>query len=510
MELATADVLCVYGIGSGELYAHFKEWLDDDCRRSLLFIEEREDAFNASLSMPFFHDPQVKIFLSHPEVQGPLLTKIAWEYIFLRFFYLVNPCYLDAESRAQELFAHLKRMQLEVELLAADHSDFGVKILTNLRENSLLLPEAHLIKGLTGAFAKIPAIICGGGPSLSKNGAQLADLKDRALIFAGGSTLKILSNLHILPHFQANIDPDPPYERFLEQTGFELPFVYQSRVSRRLLSLVHGTRLWTSDSGVHPIERWLAEELALPEEPFKGGWNVGNFCLALSLLLGCHPIIFVGIDLCAHGEQLYGEGIDEKIEREKFILVQDQSGAAAYARRDWAMAARWIEETIHLHQERTLFINATEGGIGFKGALDLTLREASETYLNNSFDLEGSIHTALQQLDRVPTTKERVEVSLQKIVTSLERAEKQCNQLIALMSSSYPHSPLETGEFILNEFELKEELAYDKLLEPLWTIWKYMIQRESLHVLPSEEFERQLNQLLFFKRTIENIWTDMK
>ncbi len=467
-----AEVVCLYGV---EGLSTFQEWLAEDPKRSLVCLEDDERLLAA---FAFVQNPQLRFYLIAEETCLEVFKQIAWEFIFSRFSYHVHP------SKKDDLLTQMKSMQVGVELLASDYRDLGTKILRNVRLNMPLLSQARKGQALKERFKGVPALICGAGPSLAKNGRQLAALKNRALIFAGGSALTVLDHLGVQPHFAASLDPDPPLERFLQQSGFEVPFFYQSRLSHAVLSLVQGPRLWIADNGGYPIERWLAKELGLPAEPFDGGWTVGNLCTALALLLGCEPLIFVGMDFCAEGERLYGPGIE----------AQKQE-----TRRDWIQAAEWMAQCAQEHKER-LFLNATEGGLGFQGIANLTLNEASQQYLRYSFDLEGRIHSALQQTEQMRATEEPIARCLQQIEGSCVRSQGYLRNLLFLMERFHPQLPYDKGEFILNECELEEELAYQKILEPLWMIWRPIFKR-----LSPPEFSEKLQKILFF----EQIWKDM-
>ena len=73
-----------------------------------------------------------------------------------------------------------------------------------------------------------------------------------------------------------------------------------------------------------------------------------------------------------------------------------------------------------------------------------------------------------------------------------------CNQLLKLWEKHYPHSILETGELALLESDLAQNICVQKLLLPLWEIWKWPILRQEEHI-PT----RTLHQHLFFKKAVE-------
>lgn len=171
------------------------------------------------------------------------------------------------------------------------------------------------------------------------------------------------------------------------------------------------------------------------EEPFQAGWTVGNFLTAVALHFGCTPIYFVGMDL--------------SYEKGKKYAWNDKEDAT-FLPRDWAMAAQWLEE---MAKGREL-INATEGGI-------LRLKEAKLVDVlkrsTREWDLRKWVHDTIEK---------------QPIVSAAHRWKKW-------------EESLRGGE----------QIVYEKLLLPLWEIWRPVFERE--------EGDLRLHQHLFFERVLQ-------
>ncbi len=487
--MVEADVCCVYGGSLTDIYRRFQEWLSEKEGRYLVFLQEEWDSV-LDLSL----DARIRVV---PSDQEELFKQVVWEFVFLRFAYVDE----ENSARSRERLARLQHLQSGVHLVASDYSDMGERVLTNVFKHARRSAPLRLGQELFGAFSGVPAIICGAGPSLAKNRDFLKGLDQRALLFAGGSALNALSVEGIVPHFSASIDPDPSYRRFYEQTAFEVPFFYQSRLAHRLLDVVQGPLLWMADSGGYPIEQWLNERMGLKSPSFDGGWNAATFCIALAEALGCGPIILVGMDLACPDQHLYAPGVQQEKREERLIEVQDQAGHLLYSKPDWVMAARWIEEFATEHPG-CRWINATEGGLGFQGIEPMPLRSAIDAHLARTFDLRGWVHARLQ---RIPPSQGSGEEGWIRIEESLERCAEKIDQLLGWIEKLYPNPPHEKGEVALLECDLEEELACQKMLDPLWAIWKHVFQRQTAD--PSGMF---LNKLLFFKRVIACVLNGMK
>lgn len=490
------EVICLYGLDSGTVDPEFKEWLEESKKHYLVYLEEDLTV----LHVPLLNHPQVKVCVFSAINEEEIFKQVAWDFVFASFSYRPNPAYEGKKKqREQEVFEKLSFLQSGVTLVSSDYADLGVKVLSNFRKNSQFLSQAARGAALTNRFQKTPAIICGAGPSLNEAIPLLKKLEDRALIFAGGATLSILAQHQVAIHFGAGVDPHFSEERFWGQSDFELPFFYQDRMSHSLLEKVHGPKLWVPDGGGYLLERHLSESLGLSDHPFDGGWTVGNLCTALSCLLGCDPIILVGMDLCVKDGKAYAEGIESK--QEEWITVQTSDGEIVHSKRDWVMSAGWMETWARMHPH-TRFIDATDGGIGFKGIEKLSLEDATERYCTESFDLKGKVHSMLCSIEKTKVPSEAVSIFWDQVDESLKRCQLKCAGLLELIAASYPDSPFDKGPFIVYQIELEEELYFAKVLEPIWNVWRHFFKRE-IGAVMEDRMGEWMNKLLFFQRIMD-------
>lgn len=414
-----SEFVCVEGWNEA-LYHQALDWVDEKRRVAFLSEEERVSA-----------DPRVKIYhLESPLQKEGFLKKIAWSAVQRNMTAIGAPAFQEK----------IGECHLAANMILSEAADWGVKVLKNARANAKPYRRGMDLKG---AFAGVPALIVGAGPSLEKNGHLLREFERKALIFAGGSALNVID---VEPHFAAALDPEAPYRQFKMQPFSETPFCYQSRMSAENFSLVHGERLLFPDSSSDAIN-WL-----YGEEAFDSGWTVGNFSTAIALHLGCSPIIFVGMDFCYVQNRKYAQ-IHADLPKG---LVQ----AGEYlTQRDWLMAAKWTEA---LYPHRRDFVNATEGGL-------LQLPAATlETVLGRctaEWDLRKRVHEAIQKLPlKKPLLRwKQWDASLRRLKKGTEHPE--------------------------------QEIVYQKLLEPLWQIWKPLFEREMGKI--------ELHQMLFFQQVLE-------
>lgn len=466
-----SDLVCLYGL---EQLREYQNWLEEKEERILLILDDEREFFRTD-------HPRMHFFFLPLGNEEEVFKRIAWDFIFLRFFYVAS----SKKTRAAQLFKQLQEIQNGVHLIASDWSDLGMCVVKNAMKNLKRFSSALSVKPLFGKFQGIPAIICGGGPSLEKNAHLLKEFEDKALLIAGGTALPLLSQRGIVPHFATALCPHPPKERFLAQTHFETPLFYQNRVDPDLLNQAHGLTLCLPDAGSSLIERCFFQD-----DLFEAGWNVVTFSTAIAYALGCTPILFVGVDLAAQNGAIYSSGIEATQEEKKLIETCDEEGNRFFSKRDWLMAREWLSNFAMTHPE-ALFLNATEGGIGIPGISHIALRDAP---LEGSQDLRGRVFALLQSLPH------NAPLQLEIVEASLLRSQKFVNDLLKRMEQVFPSPFFEDGHCTLLQVELEEEMIYSTLLAPLWEVWKRVILREETTLHP------ELHRILFFKRVLEGIY----
>ena len=484
------DVLLVFGSSDGAMYRSLSSWLKKGDNRFLIFIEEREELFLKAKEAAFAKDPKVRLFY-YKRGDEEIFQQIAWEFVFLRFAYAEVSAPLRGE--AEEFFLQMEHYHRGVDLLASDSEDMGLKVLSNAMKNLFVLPQSKLGGSLEGKCRGMTAVICGAGPSLREAMPLLESLKEKAILFAGGSAVCALNANGINPHIYANIDPEPPYKRFFVQDSFEIPFFYQGRFSSDLLQTVHSPLLWMPDSGSYPLETWLAAECGVFAERFDAGWTVANFCTSLAAYLGYSTIIFVGMDFSCGPDAIYASKIPGDENRDGLIELEKNK---LYSKRDWLMAAEWMS-VFAKKNPAIQWINATAGGIDLPGIERKTLFEVAES-LDHASDIAALVYSLEALAAPSNVTLEKVRDVRKKVVTSFEKTLSLCEALLKMWEKSFPNSPLELGEYAALEHDLEQEICASHFLIPQWSVWKRPILRSSFH-----ELGQHIHRLLFFKQAIE-------
>ncbi|MFS8563604.1 MAG: DUF115 domain-containing protein [Rhabdochlamydiaceae bacterium] len=291
---------------------------------------------------------EVDIYIFNEHNQQEVFESVAWKYLFMPFSY-------EKTGGSVEALDAFIRVQAEVGFRVSDCADQGVQVFKNIKHN--LQTDFCRADALFGKYKGVPAVICGAGPSLRKNGELLKELSSKALLIAGGGATQALKKIGIEPHLEAHVDPASAHT-FSPTNN---PVFFQLRTDSQAVACAKGPKLIVGGNGNYPLEMWLEKEMGLPS-PFDGGWTVGTFCAALAYQLGCNPIIFVGMDFAASQEHTYAAGVQGGGTAQRKAVTSKQ-GEVLFAQIDWILAAEWVENFARQHPDTT-WINATEGGLG--------------------------------------------------------------------------------------------------------------------------------------------------
>ncbi|MBA2369019.1 MAG: motility associated factor glycosyltransferase family protein [Candidatus Protochlamydia sp.] len=491
LNLTDICVLFIYGIGLGYYYAAAKAWLGQDKNRKLIFFEVDKGVlyrlFETKLGEEILRNNQVQIvyFVDLLEDKA-LFNEIAWTYLDCAFQVSALKLYEDANPEGfLELHHHLSYNLVERKAFVEEYLEYGIAFFRNFYPNLLELPKAHLGNALFAKFENVPAIICGAGPSLNKNIEQLKGLNEKALIFAGSSALNALIPNGILPHFGVAIDPNQAQlPRVKAAEPHKIPFFYRHRLFNEALKAISGPRLYLTGTGGYEISDWFEQELKIEGKKLDEGHNVVNFCVEIAHALGCNPIIFAGVDLAFTNEQHYAEGVaaDLKLTENDFrteedfesnaLLKEDINGQPIHTLWKWVTEAEWIADFAKEHPEIT-FINATEGGLGFKDVPNSTLNEVIEQHVQANRALHDQIKEAVKNSSLSSIQSEHVKELMLKMQASLDR----CIRLLTQLKNEsqelthqirqglpYPES-LQTNHMALSENEIEEEPGYQFILD---------------------------------------------
>lgn len=481
------QLLYVYGIGLGAYYEPLKKWLKEDSKRHVNFIEDDYGVlhrfFETSLATKILSDPQVTLcYLNSVSGTDPVLETLFWSSVLTPFSISALKSYeVHKKTFFEDLSYKIAYDTAVKNSLVDEYLRYGEAFFRNFYPNMLNLSGAYWGNALFDKFSGVPAIICGAGPSLEKQIETLGSLKEQALIFAGGSSLNGLLSKNVLPHFGAGIDPNPTQlNRLNASQAAQIPFFYRTRMFVDAVKKIRGERLYISGAGGYDIADYYEKKFDIHAEFLDEGHNVVNFCTEIATRMGCNPIIYVGMDLAFTGMKAYSDGIDEnnKVNEEALLNPQDEESRGIY-RNDiygkpvltlwkWIAESDWLSRFSKQHPDTT-FINATEGGIGFKEIPNQPLKELAKEKLKKNYPLGQQIEKAIQNAAMPQVTQEALFQATEELRASLERCIAFIDQLLLEIKKERNKEKttgvMTSGHAALAESDLYQEPAYIYILD---------------------------------------------
>lgn len=511
LDLQDVDVLYIYGIGLGYYYFPLESWLAEDEKRYLVFIEDDVEVLRY-----FCETDHAKTILSHDRVmvkylkqQDSLIEELVWFFTPLSPQVTALVSYQKNKSdTSQSLLQALLRDSILTNYISKGDLFCNQFFFYNMYRNFTTLSRAHHGNQCFGKLQNVPVIICGAGPSLHKHFNVLNDLKDKALLVACGSAANALASAGIRPHVVFGLDPTiEEYYRFATNECYEVPLVYRLRLHPEALDVVDSPRVYISGEGWHSIEGWIEEQIGLEKTVCEEGYSVSCFAAETILNMRCSPIIFVGLDLAYTGLTSYAAGVaafEDVAEMTTLgnhwngaIETQDINGEKIYSRWRWIVENNYLADLVKKNND-TLFINATEGGLGIEGMQNMTLAEATRKFLRKRYDWQGFVHAEIQQLPFINMPRNcDVLHQIQQSFESCDKLYQQILDTIAYQADSIKNKKEFIDERIWIESLLESEIAYTHFLSSISKTIDNMLARNYLAAKNNSDHPeiQKMNQL---------------
>ncbi len=476
LDLCGKDAIVRVSLGKGLFYESALPWLEEKRTRRLLFLEA-----DVGVILSFLAQKEAKAILLHPQVEihyipeeeekkKHALSLIAWSLTDAKI--TISTSQNTVEEKA---LAYALCYDIEMKTSFADeYKNFGIPFYRNFYPNMLTLSKRYSGICFFDQFQKVPAIICGAGPSLAKQIPLLKLVQEKALIFAGGSAINGLIAGGLYPHFGGGIDPnEEQYKRVNSRPKNKIPTFYRNRMHTKALEALEGPRIYVPGSGGYDTAHWIETRLGIvqEEDEIDEGHNVVNFLIGIATRMGCDPIILVGLDLAYTDMKAYTEGVvddprvTQKSLQDHAVAYRDIYGQNIFTTWIWITESNWISSFAKEHKEN-LFLNATEGGIGFAGVENMSLSEVAESYLLTPYLFKERITKVLEGAHFPKDVDGKARSLLLELKESLIRVEGKLNLLLHELEKNYEEAREKpSGLTILYETEIMEEPAYAAILD---------------------------------------------
>jgi hypothetical protein len=368
--------------------------------------------------------PEIRLVLIEPDIA---LFKLAMENVDLRPLFTLNTgCYLgdkaniasilkgeDEAMRAlpmqiigqhkiMELFDETFSLYSKIEREIFQFKN-GLDTIEAMGEVNFLntvrnvnnLTNSVSIDSLKGKFKGCPAVCVAAGGSLTKNAGLLKNYKNKILIIAVDSAVKVLLNHGVEPHIIVSIDAHQGSYAKLESVFEEIqniPLVWGAEIYPETLDSYLSRKKFIAPA-VNDLFKFYFADLIDPYTPPDAVSAAIFTALHTALTAEVSCLLMMGFDLAFASDKSHAEGCPITWKSEKY-------------RNDLFLIDGWYDKPVSTHSvlccqlfqfEQLIsripmkVIDATEGGALKAGTERLELEKALEQYCQRSFALEKII-----------------------------------------------------------------------------------------------------------------------
>ncbi len=331
----------------------------------------------------------------------------------------------------------------------------------NILNNAFNFTRYAGIKKLFGKFKNVPVFIVSSGPSLKKNFQELRKVKNKGIIIAVNSALRLLVSKGIIPDIAVAVDPQDKITKFFEGVNSaKTLLVTEVTVSKKIIEKYPGPILFTSS--VFKMGKWL-EKFSSEKGEIDVGGSVSTAAYGLAKKMGCSPIVFCGLDLAYPGGQTHVPGSyfednwlneADKINTaltlyKKFMRQHELIDVPSYHNQDvmlktdrkFLMFLWWFENKFKLADFPV--IDSTEGGAYKKNTLQMPLATVVRDYLESEIDkkpLQNSFEPDyLKKSKELLDEMQQIMEELERILEKSKEGSKLANELYILLSEHVVH-----------------------------------------------------------------------
>ncbi|MCH9620957.1 MAG: hypothetical protein S4CHLAM20_03670 [Chlamydiia bacterium] len=345
----------------------------------------------------------------------------------------------------EEKFNHLKKTFLRKAVLESSvHQELMhyPRLCKNLFSNVFKISKAFDVGQWKDQFKSVPAVITGAGPTLKTVQNELKELEDKALIFAGGTTISSLTQMGINPHMAFAMDPNfEEYDRLRLSHCFTAPLIYGNRVQKDIFRFFGGDvgYIRTDTGGL--FETFVDDRLGIKDHGIlknlsDEALSVTTIALMTAIYLGCDPIYFAGVDLSFKKNARYSGNILSSWESQ---LKKDEAQETK-----WMMEKDVIDDVVLSYPERRFF-DATGDGLTFK---KIPVKRLDLEHFKIQRSLKGRIDDLI--------IDSRFDISTSKVSSCIKEIKESLSEM-SLMIQKFLDEEMVYNIFA---FEIEENLAF--------------------------------------------------
>jgi len=315
-----------------------------------------------------------------------------------------------------------------------------------------------------------PLLVVAAGPSLDKNMHLINRLKDKAVVVAVGSAIKILDSNGIIPHFRMAFDPFLAEKKVVDSLVVkDVPLIFSYNLFIEILPNYEGPKI-AVDIGSDHGKAYLNHKWGKKKKNIQSASSIAISAVDMGVKYGSSKIIIIGFDAAFSPDKLYADGVGEtraeeisrKLKQPGIYESEDIYGNKVLTTKGFYMNKIGLEIVIKGNPSK-LFIDATEGGLPVEGSVIKTLQEVIDEDLLEKFNIEGKLK--FEDLGySADEFRNRQRDMLSVMIEEIDEVERINNSRIKRLKKlkKYHESSIKT-QFIVRELEGFKE--YDESLK---------------------------------------------
>ncbi|MEW6542407.1 MAG: 6-hydroxymethylpterin diphosphokinase MptE-like protein [Nitrospirota bacterium] len=522
-------VVVVLGLGLGYLAA---EILGKLSRGHVLILCEadprvfRAAMFHQDLTS-LFNDPRVHVIVGDDLARLDYVLGLSSKAMYVADKIHVVKC--GASKKWQEdLYARMaERVQERMKVLEINRNTIGglgLRMMANTLENAHLIMDMPGVARFEGLFKGLPAIVVSAGPSLEKNFHLLKEAKGRAVIIACDTVLRMLVPNGIVPDVTITADPhEATYRKFRDlPMDRDSILVCHPANYPDLFRTFNGRRFTTGPQLA--IYRFLSRFWKPKGRIDHKTQSSAHLAFNFATLIGADPIIFIGQDLCYYDNKKHAGNLTKGSPFEAKGGLREHEPATD-------ILGQPVETTVLFQSFKVILddmvresparvINATEGGLGIKGAEVMTLKDAiasccppspigiAERFASVSGDQpdETDRRGLMEEVRRIHREARETLAVVRKMLTYVRRADRVIKR--GKEDSARARYLSELAERQSRAMEGRQELMA-LLVEGAYFLELYMSREEVLAIDeipdPKERFRKQIGRAMKYYTGLQQV-----
>lgn len=386
------DTLVFHGFGIG--YGPLAALTAFDQRPHIIIVETQPEIFKMALGLvdmrPLLDYERLHLFIGSDLDADDIIAECKDIIPFGNTRLVNNPAYARILGRSYRDFN--RKLQSAIGAMRDvwhTSKKFGKQMISNTMDNLASIVGSTPLASLKSKFKGIPAVYVAAGPSLDDSMASLKKIGNQALIVSSDSAAAALIRNKIMPHLVVTVDQHkinfekirPVLDHLREPVlifGVESnPDNVRACLSRRRIAVSADSKILNSWIG----SRWNLDSKLPPMN------SVSLSAIHTACLLGCEPIVLVGMDLGFAGTRSHAKAAANHYtpDKNKMILLDGTNGTPVYSLPQMAADKVLIERTLAAGGFRV--INTSLDGASVKGTEIKTLAAVIAQELKPEVDL---------------------------------------------------------------------------------------------------------------------------